>query len=336
MSESNQNRIVHSDEFARIQKIKKQVGPPSSRVHLGIGDDAAIVESPQGKLLLCTDAMVEGVHFDLAYCSAADLGHKALASCLSDIAAMNGEPLYALFTLAIPINASSHFLDEFYSGATALAHQCNVDIVGGDLSSSPQTIFIDTVCVGHTEAQITRAGAKPGDWLAVSGNPGASAAGLAGLRQLPRNEVPEALACAHLRPRPRFDLLKNLAPVCTSLIDISDGISSEVHHLARASNVGIQIEASRMPISPQTFAFALTQTSNPSTAFAWALDCALNGGEDYELLATLDPAKVETAGGPPPGFTIIGQVIQSGMNIINKDGTMIPLQPAGFNHFASS
>lgn len=313
-------------EFSLINKITSTLGPPGNRVIMGIGDDSAVVVAPAENLLLCSDCMVEGIHFDLSYTSAADLGHKALASCLSDLAAMNGHPLYALVSIAMPEKLTAHFVEEFYSSAKKLGKSFEFDIVGGDLSSSPSSLFIDVMCVGKTPHPILRKTAKVGDWLAVSGTPGASAAGLYALQNQPRHLVPNELAQAHLRPVPRFDLLPDLATFCTSLIDVSDGISSEAIHIGEASGVGIEIDLAKIPLHPESIRLS------PSNSIQWAL----HGGEDYELLATLDAEKVAKAGAPPKGFTIIGQVIPSGYRFKNQDGSVTTFEAGGFNHFGSS
>jgi len=163
--------------------------------------------------------MVEGVHFDLAFASAFDLGHKALASCLSDIAAMNGMPLYAVISLALPPSLGEEFLREFYQGATQLARVFGVDIVGGDLSSSKNGIFVDVACIGETSEPLTRRGARPGDILAVSGFPGSAAAGLYAFQNLAIESRPSDLCRSHLRPMPRFDLLPALSTLLLYLDD---------------------------------------------------------------------------------------------------------------------
>lgn len=326
----------HQDEFTKISSIKKVLPPASSRVHVGIGDDAALVEPPRHALALCSDALVEGVHFDLSFVSARDLGHKALTACLSDIAAMNARPLYALLSIALPKETPEEFLEEFYQGAGLLTKSLGVDIVGGDLTSSPNGIFIDVVCVGECEKKILRSGAKPGDLVAVSGTPGASAAGLAALLGQKKGALQNAslfpeLISAHLRPRPRFDLLSalNSTPhLCTAMIDISDGISSELHHIARASGVGFEVWAANIPLHPQ--AVQLAEQTGES-----ALDWALSGGEDYELLVTLDSDLLNKMNGSIEGFTIIGRALpkDQGLQIVNSDGLRHPLPASGFNHF---
>ncbi len=321
-----------ADEFSLIRTIDAIIGHPGPRVQLGIGDDAAILKTPSGKMLFCSDAMVEGIHFDLAYTSAKDLGHKALASCLSDIAAMNGTPLYAVLSLALPAHHGDEFLKEFYTGAIELARPLQVDIVGGDLSSSKNGIFIDVACVGECSHPITRRGARPGDLLAVSGFPGSAAAGLYVLQNLSKELRPDDLCRAHLRPVPRFDLLPALASgigtsTCTSLIDVSDGLSSELHHLAKQSNVGFRIDAQKIPLAPQARALAATIPLDP-------LSWALNGGEDYELLATFDATK----GLPDSRWTVIGSAVSAelGVTLCRADGSSRLIEARGYRHFTSS
>ncbi len=318
-------------EFAKIEEIKKILGTEtfSSGVEVGIGDDAAVVEG-SGRLLLCTDAFVEGTHFDFSFIEPVELGHKALAATLSDIAAMNGKPRYLLLSIAVTPSAPSDFLNSFYRGARALCAKHSVSIVGGDLTSSQHGVFIDVVGVGQVEKPILRSGARPGDYIAVSGTPGASAAGLYSLQKYGRAQTSNSLRHAHLLPIPRFDLIAGLQSACTSLIDISDGLSSEVLHVARASKTGAHLEAKSFPIHPDALKLAHAEKIDPTH---WAL----SGGEDYELLATLDASFVEKKG-PPPGFTVIGRVTppDEGVTITHQDGKRSPLVATGFNHFASS
>jgi thiamine-monophosphate kinase len=323
----NQTPAIES-EFNRIRAIQHELGLSSSRVKLGIGDDAAICEPPKENLLLCSDAMVEGIHFDFKYTSFEDLGFKALAACLSDIAAMNGEPLYAVISLALPRSISKKNIQEFYQGAKAIALQTKTDIVGGDLTASKTGFFVDVALVGNAKSPSTRSGAKPGDFLAVSGLPGASRAGLFALQNFPLSSCSRSLLQAHLRPQPRFDLLPALraSQACTSLIDVSDGLSSEIHHLAESSQVGFLLEEALVPLHPDARKLS-------ADAFEWAL----SGGEDYELLATFDQMKVEQEG-IPNGFKIIGRALEpnQGIQMQRIDGTRSPLVATGFDHFASS
>ena len=316
------------DEFEKIETITARLGAPSAQTLVGIGDDAAVVLPPKGKMLFCSDAMVEGVHFDFHYTNARELGHKALASCLSDIAAMNGRALYAVIALALPSTIGPEFVDEFYDGAGRLARQWGVDIVGGDLTASTQTVFIDVAIVGETDSPVLRSTAKAGDVIAVSGTPGKSAAGLAALRHREKEAVPASLREAHLQPQPRFDLLKNLPKgILTSLIDISDGLSSEINHIAAQSQVGFEIDARLFPIDPEAMIEAGSHEE--------AIKLALSGGEDYELLATFDAKTFALR--PPNGFTLIGRVTPAseGRIVIFLDGTRSTLSSTGYNHFTT-
>lgn len=312
-------------EFGLIDRISailaSTLPKTSKRVERGIGDDAAVLTPSRGRPLLCSDMMVEGVHFDLSFASAEDVGHKALASALSDIAAMNGRPVAALVSLAIPKTRSHDFIDGFYRGAAALCAEVSCEIVGGDLSSSPNGIVIDVACYGETDQPILRAGAKPGDVVAVSGHPGASAAGLHQLKA--KSKPVESLRLAHLRPKPRFDLLAapDFAVHCTSMIDISDGLASELAHLATSSDLGFEIQSSAIPLHPDAISIADRDR---------ALEWALSGGEDYELLATFMPGAAL-----PPGFTQIGRAVAGGLTLVQPDGSKMTLTPRGFDHFSS-
>lgn len=325
------------DEFSLIEMIKSRSGFPGPRTLLGIGDDAAILRPGDDPLLICTDAMAEGVHFDLSLSSAEDVGHKALASCLSDIAAMNGRPLAALFSLAVPAPIAENFLNGFYSGATALARRHSVDIIGGDLSASRGGVFIDVTCLGEATNPVRRSGARPGDVIAVSGTPGASTAGLIALRDpAVHSPATEALIRAHLRPLPRFDLLEPLRRdprLCTALIDISDGLASELRHLAYSSGVDLEIEEALVPLHPSAVQLAARLGVS---AFDWAL----GGGEDYELLAAFDSHVMTSSGGLPPGFTAIGRVLTATnpalpqLLLTRLNGSKGEIPAKGFVHFS--
>ena len=334
------------EEFAAIKKIRTLLGPPSDRVEVGIGDDAAVLKAVGKRLLVCSDAMVEKVHFDLSYASPEDVGYKAVAACLSDIAAMNGTPICALISLALPKSKNDYFIEGFYKGASEIAKLCKCDIVGGDLTFSPSGIFIDVTCVGEAQTPIGRNGAKPGDLIAVSGTPGKSAAGLSVLQRtlsFQQNKKWQSLIKAHLRPMPRFDLLATLgvtANLCTSMIDLSDGLSSELHHLAESSGHGFEIDLAAIPIGPlvRELAAEITADKASDPALAWAL----SGGEDYELLVTLDPCKharllVDLPAKDLPGLTVIGRVTaEVGVRICTDGTEWHSLPPTGYQHFSDS
>lgn len=310
-------------EFELIEKLKKTLAPRSPRILKGIGDDTAVISASGQPLLFCSDLMIESVHFNLNWMSAFELGHKALASCFSDLVAMNGTGLAATASLALPKSVQPAFVTEFYEGLDSFAKIAGIDCVGGDLSLSPTLIYLDVACLGESEKPVLRSGAQVGDKLVVSGTPGASAAGLAELEA--RGRTSETLRQKHLRPLPRFDLQPSLHTF-TSLIDISDGLASEAQHLGAASGVGFEIFAEKIPLHEEALKVA---ESLSSSALEMALDWALNGGEDYELLGTLPDSQPV-----PQGFTVIGRAIE-GLDLWLKfsDQTERRLTPRGFDHF---
>lgn len=326
------------DEFELIRLIKTTLPRSSPNVYLGIGDDAAIVRPPKKNMVATVDTLVEGVHFDLSYMNAFELGHKALAVNLSDIAAMGAHPLYALVSIGLKQDTSEHFVTELYRGISSLAEHFDVDIIGGNTVQSPLSTLIDITVIGESTAPcFTRMGAKENDIVAITGYVGSSAAGLVCLKNLGRpsasHAVPE-LVKAHLMPSPRVRealALQNVGAV-TAMIDISDGVAREIHHIAERSNVGVWIDEAKLPISPFTEKASKLVSSNPR---AWAL----YGGEDYELLMTLKPSKVALAIKAlrkiKTSLTIIGKVVKKseGVHIQNREGSTGKLPARGWNHF---
>ncbi len=321
-------------EFSLIESLTKIVGSPSQRVLTGIGDDTAVVSPLSAKTLLCSDAMVENIHFDLQLTSPEQLGHKALAACLSDIAAMRGTPRFALFSLALRPGLGDEFISGFYRGAQRLAGHYGVDIVGGDLTRAPNEVFIDVMLVGESQTPALRSTAQVGDLLAVTGTVGTSAAGLVACRK--RLQGYEPLVHAHLEPEPRFDIVTLLAQsadgLVKAMIDISDGLSSELHHLAHQSNVGVFIHASKIPLHPLTVQLA----GSTERALPWAW----SGGEDYQLLMALDPHHWSLVAHDPIAekLTIIGCVVEAsnGLKVQNLDGQIHELPNQGWDHFATN
>jgi thiamine-monophosphate kinase len=331
------NNMPIDGEFKLIERIKRWVGPPSSRVFLGIGDDAAVALPPAEKLLTTIDMLVEGVHFDFSYMTPRELGHKALAVNLSDIAAMGGEPWYALVSLGLNDSLGETSVEAFYAGMLALAQKYGVEIIGGNLVRSPDRVIVDISIIGQSKGRVlSRQGANPGDVVAVTGYPGASAAGLAILKKLGRNGIASlpTLGQAHLMPEPRVregQALAQLAGV-TALIDISDGIANEANHLASSSEVRVQLDREKFRFSSETQQAASQMGKDP-------LDWALRGGEDYELLVTLVPATAGQAEaalkklGTP--LTVVGQVSADGSGVVLKagNGEVSLLPPGGWDHF---
>lgn len=326
-----------NDEFALIDLIKKALPKPSKRVEVGIGDDAAVVASPAKKIIATADAMVEGVHFDLTYMNARELGHKALAVNLSDCAAMGARPLYALVSLGLKQDLNEFFVEELYAGISKLAKRHKVDIIGGNIVQSPSAILVDiTVIAEPSGSYATRSGAKAGNVLAVTGFLGSSAAGLNGLKRLGRvamDEWPD-LVSAHLTPKPRVEeamaLLKTGGVM--AMMDISDGLARDLHHLAKASGVGALVDEKAVPIAKGTEKVASVINGN---AKAWGM----YGGEDYELLVAIDKTKFTKAQaalkklGCP--LTSIGELKpkSEGIKLVTRAGETVKLEPRGWNHF---
>jgi thiamine-monophosphate kinase len=324
-----------SGERELIEKIKGWVPALSPRVKIGIGDDAAVLAPPTGKLLVTVDMMAEGVHFDRTYCQPADLGHKLLAVSLSDIAAMAGNPQYAVVSLAIPAGMADSFLQAFYEGMGELARKFAVDIVGGNLTASLGGLILDLCLMGESATPVARAGARPGHVLAVTGSLGASAIGLLALQRQGREACLRfpGPTSAHLRPEPRVVVGKRIgerAGLVSAMIDVSDGLASETHHLAEQSGVGFHVRESAIPVAADT----------QEAAAALALDCrkaALEGGEDYELLFTYAPAdrsRVEALfHGAETPFTDIGlATAEPGVWLQTAGGNLEKLSPGGWIH----
>ncbi|MDE2667863.1 MAG: thiamine-phosphate kinase [Acidobacteriota bacterium] len=319
----------------RIHRLARQVLSPSENVSISFGDDAAaLVPSSGHTLLISTDALVEGIHFDLDYFRPEDLGWKALAVNLSDIAAMGGKPLGFTTSLAFPEEKPPSFVTRIYGGMLKLAELSGAALLGGDLCASPKTLFLDVTILGEVKSEQvrTRKNARPGDSLFVTGELGASAIGLELLRRAPRRaRYYPHLAGRHLRPIPRNRMGCWLAAngFASALIDLSDGLSTDLHHLCQASRVGAVIEADRIPlpgISPKVGSWV----ERP------LLDYGLNGGEDYELLFTVPHGSRHQIPGRLDGLGIheIGRITdEPGACWLRERGCLRPLASGGFDHF---
>lgn len=325
------------DEFQLIDLIKKTVPRPSKRVELGIGDDAAVLTTSHQKIIVTNDAMVEGVHFDLAYTTAKELGHKIMAVNLSDCAAMAARPRYAVVSLGLKQELNEYFVEELYSGICELAKRHKVDIVGGNISQSPTAIFVDLTLIGEPlKSYAKRSGARPTDVLAVTGWLGNSAAGLNGIKRLGRSVMEDyrPLVESHLRPNPRIEEAIRLLEVggLTAMMDLSDGLGMDLHHLLKASKVGALIDAKKIPISTASKKVAKLINAN---AMAWAL----YGGEDYELLVTISEKKFSKAQKALKALgcslTPIGVITKfaEGAKLKTVTGELTPFERRGWNHF---
>lgn len=333
-------RVSELGEFGLIDLLAKTVSGSQDKqftawqqLILGIGDDAAAWYGDASIQLATVDSFIQDVHFSLGIASWEDLGWKALAVNLSDIAAMGGLPRYALLSLALPDSTEVEDVTALYRGMTELTKQFEVTIVGGDTSSAPLVIITVTI-LGSTEGRdkrmLTRSTAAPGEKVAVTGYLGAAAAGLEMLtKQLQfDSEATDSLRRAFLRPSPRIaegQLL--VGQGVKTAIDISDGLISDLNHICKASQVGARIEVDCVPISPAVRANFGDE----------ALELALSGGEDYELLFTASAEvinKVRTAASCP--VTIIGEVVADKVGrttLVYEKGDPVNLPRAGWEHF---
>jgi thiamine-monophosphate kinase len=301
---------------------------------LGIGDDAALIRVGGGReLILTTDLSIEGVHFLRDLHPPLSVGHRALARGLSDIAAMGGTPRFALISLAVSKSANPGWVEEFYAGVHSLARRNRVPIIGGDTALVSNKSFVDVVVAGEVPAgtALRRSGARPGDRIFVSGRLGFSALGLRLLKTRVAATSSKQAIRAHLYPMPRIELGRFLRKkgLASALMDLSDGLSSDLTRLCQASGVGAAVWASKIPKPAATGKGKLSPTR--------ALDLALNGGEDYELLFTVPPRKLNRI---PARFCslplqCIGEIQRAtkGLSLIEPDGASRPLEPGGWDHF---
>ncbi len=317
-------------EFALIERYFRHCGVKRADVRLGIGDDAALLESPPGAdLVAALDTLVAGIHFPPGS-PPASIGHRALAVNLSDLAAMGARPAWALLALTMPA-ADEAWLEEFASGFSALARAHQVALVGGDTTSGPLCISVQVL--GHVarSTAMLRSGGKPGDVLFVSGTPGDAAAGLA-LEQL-RLSAPGD-AAAHLRerflfPTPRVALGERLRQFASACIDVSDGLLGDAGKLAEASGCGVQIDYASVPVSEPL----LSVVGN-----ARARELALTGGDDYELCFSVAPGNLARLRQELPpeqwGYRDIGALQETrGARVMAADATVMDFSHSGFDHF---
>lgn len=326
-------------EFEWIKKLAEILPPASARVEVGIGDDTAVLKPISGKLLVTVDTLVEGVHFDFAFCTPQEVGKKALAVNLSDIAAMGGTPRAALVSLGVSKTTSINECQLIYEGLSEEAKKYGVDIVGGNISQSPERLFLSITLLGEAEgAVIKRRGAKPGDLIFVTGTLGESAAGLALLRKSGRKAISNFpnLTSRYLKPEARCEWGQGLAQFqgITSLIDISDGLSSELWHLSEASKSAFFIKEAALIASDElSLVSKLTETP--------VLQYQLDGGGDYELLGTCSPERFDSlrtlAKKVQVPLSEIGKVEEGeGVFLISKNGSRQSIFPSGWNHLPTN
>ena len=328
-------------EFALIDHLTKDVEIKNDSTFKGVGDDAAVIDMGDKFQLVSTDLLVEKVHFDLAYAPLKHIGYKAVAVNVSDICAMNGEAKQIVIGLALSNRFPVEALEELYAGINLACKQYGVDVVGGDTTSSTSGLMISITAIGEVEKEkiVYRSGAKTNDLLLCTGDLGGAYLGLQLLnrenqmfkenpKMQPDLQGHEYVLQRQLKPEARIDIpkkLKTLNILPTSMIDISDGLSSEALHLVKASEVAVHIYEDKIPLDISAINLSEELNLNP-------ILCALNGGEDYELLLTInqkDYKKLKS----DVDFTIIGHIADKseGSNFIAKDGSAHPLTAQGWD-----
>lgn len=330
------HKIEEIGEFGLIDLIKQDTIQNPGCVITGIGDDAAVVlPAPRQLQLLTTDMLVESVHFDLRTTTPWQLGYKAIAVNLSDIAAMGGTPRHVLVSLAINKQVSPDFVVNLYEGMKEICREFSVNIVGGDTVATPGGVVINVAAMGEVEPGniVRRSGANPGEIVAVTGKLGNSGGGLDLLLagDWEDHDFAWPLVTAHLTPRPQVKAGKLLGLAgASSLNDISDGLASEINEIAAASQVGIRLFAGQIPLSDELRAAA-------ALFHKTSLDYALYGGEDYQLVFTMEKSKWRELQATDLGVavTLIGEVTKphTGVVLINETGEEQPLAARGYNHF---
>ena len=339
---TSRTELSELGEFGLIERIAARIPLEQASSVKGIGDDAAVID-PQGlHQVITTDMLVEGVHFDLGYVPLKHLGYKSVVVNLSDVYAMNAEPRQILVALAVSNRFPVEALDELYEGMLLACRAFGVDLVGGDTTSSRSGLVISITAIGAAMMGdiIYRSGAKDNDLLVVSGDLGGAYMGLQVLERekavftetgaQPDLGGHDYIIERQLKPEARKDiiaLLKQLDVHPTAMIDISDGLASEALHIARSSGLGVRIYDDKLPIDPATYRTARDFDLDPST-------CALNGGEDYELLFTVAQADFEKVTGNP-SLSVVGHMTDaaSGYHLVDKQGGLHELRAQGWDAF---
>lgn len=344
MSEK-QTEISQLGEFGLIDRLTKDLNVINKSTLKSVGDDAAVLSYPDSSVLVTTDLLLEGIHFDFTYVPLKHLGYKAIAVNLSDIYAMNGTPRQVTVSLGISQRFTVEHIEELYAGMRLACEVYGVDIVGGDTTASKQGLVISITCIGDAKEDeiVYRDGAKDTDLICVSGNLGAAYMGLQLLERekvasngrrdfVPDFKGKEYLIERQLKPEPRRDIIEALRKAGvkpTSMMDISDGLSSELIHICKGSHAGCRIYEERIPIDYQTAVMAEELNMNLVTA-------ALNGGEDYELLFTVPLSDFEKVS-KIEDVHIIGRITREelGCAMVTRDGeSEIELKAQGFNPLA--
>lgn len=343
MSE-NRTELENLGEFGLIDHLTEKFKNNVPSTHLGIGDDAAVISISEDEAsLISTDLLIEGVHFNLMYMPLKHLGYKAVAVNVSDICAMNGIAEQITVSIAVSNRFPMEALEELYEGIHTACKVYNVDLIGGDTSTSVSGLTISVTAIGRADKNkiAYRSGASENDILITTGDLGAAYIGLQVLERekevynanpaiQPDLDGHDYIIERQLKPEARVDVirfLKELDVVPTSMIDISDGLASEILHICKSSGVGCHIYDEKIPIDAKTSMTAIDFNLDPVT-------CALNGGEDYELLFTVKQSDFDKVKGNPH-MTPIGHITHKneGIYYVDKSGSAIELRAQGWNHF---
>ncbi len=341
MKQKKGNKTISDlGEFGFIDHITKDFKTDNNNIIKGVGDDAAVIKNEDGATIITTDLLVEGIHFDLIYTPLKHLGYKAVIVNLSDLYAMNSIPVAITVSIAISSKFSLIAVEELYAGIKHACEIYDVSMIGGDTSSSVTGLHISITAIGKAKSEdiVYRNGAKINDLICVSGDLGGAYLGLQLLERekeiflsdgdiKPKLNNCEYILERQLKPEARKDIIKllkenNIKP--TAMIDISDGLSSELLHISKQSGVSCKIYEEKIPVYPQSIEMAEQFNMDPMTA-------ALNGGEDYELLFTV-PLALHDVVRKIPSISVIGHISEKKQNnvLVTKDGTEVPLEAQGW------
>ena len=340
--QEKETEISQLGEFGLIHHLTDGIEPKNSSTLKGIGDDAAILTYPDTDVVVSTDLLLEGVHFDLTYVPLKHLGYKSAVVNISDICAMNATPRQITVSLGISKRFTVEHMEQLYDGIRLACQVYGVDLVGGDTTASRLVISVTVIGDAPRNMVVRRDGAHDTDLICVSGDLGAAYMGLQVLERekaasagrpdfIPKFDGKEYLVERQLKPEARKDIVEALAKAGikpTSMIDVSDGLSSELLHICKASNTGCRVYEDRIPIDYQTAVMAKELNMNLVTA-------ALNGGEDYELLFTVPLTDHERVSSMK-GVHVIGRITRPelGCALVTRDDQEMPLQAQGWNHMA--
>ncbi len=343
MSEEKRTEIGEIGEFGLIERLSKNFDPTNKETIKGIGDDAAVIDVGDKYLLISSDMLLEGPHFDLSYVPLQHLGYKSIAVNISDIAAMNGIPKQVTVSLGLSNRFSVEAVELIYEGIKVACKEYNVDLVGGDTTASGMGLVVSVSIIGEvSKERITyRSQAVENDIVCVTGDVGAAFVGLQVLERekqeflgnpdmQPKIDKYDYVVGRQLRPRARMDIIHKMREqeiIPTAMIDISDGLASDIFHICKQSRLGVAIYEDKLPVDKQAYTTAAEFSIDPNT-------CALNGGEDYELLFTIgqdDFGKIKNH----PDIHTIGymQAQDKGTIFVTRDDKVITLTAQGWRHF---